>query len=104
MLQLYLNYPVGKVSAHRLATCGNIRMMNKTDQREIKITLLTLSMELQKFVDNAHRFGSTSNVNDMWVALDLQSEPFELAVVDFIQQVLGRQYKRFADSQVVLHC
>lgn len=104
MLQLYLNYPVGKLSVHRDATCGNIRMMNKVNQRQIKITLSSLSSELQSFVDNAHRFGSTSDVNDMWVALDLQSEPLELAVVDFIQQVLARQYKRFADSQVVIHC
>ena len=104
MLQLYLNYPVGKVSVHRDATCGNIRMMHKINQRQIKITLSSLSSELQSFLDNAHHFGSTSDVNDMWVALDLQSETFELAVVDFIQQALARQYKRFVDSQVIVHC
>lgn len=104
MLQFYLNYPEKRVTVHRVAACRLIQMMNKQNQREVKITLPTLSVELQKFLDNAHRFGSTPDVNDMWVALDLQSEPLELAVVDFIQQVLARQYKPFANSQVVIHC
>ena len=104
MLEAYFNYPVSKVSVHRNGSCGNIRMMNKPNQRQVRIEIGSLSSELRKFSGKEYAFASSSYANDMWLRVDLKDEIFEIAVVEYIRRLLGRHYKRFEDGKVEIHC
>ena len=104
MLSVYLNYPMSRVSAHHNSDCEYIRVNRKSDQRICRISIANVSVELQRFRDKQYRFESTSQFNDMWLEIDFQDRDFEEAVAHYVQQLLGRHYKPFADSSVSINC
>ena len=104
MLTGYLNYPNSQVTAHGNISCGDIRKMHKTSQRNIRIDQATFSNELQRFIREEHHFGSEPNSNDMWLEIDFGDPAFELAVFDFIHRLLGNKYKPFHDTLSTQHC
>ena len=104
MLTGYLNYPNKQVTAHHDTACGEIHKMHKPDQRSARIDPSTFSLEIQQFTQDAIRFGSNPDINDMWLEIDFGDWGFELAVFDFIHRLLGRRYKPFHDTVRIQHC
>jgi hypothetical protein len=104
MLSVYLNYPMSRVSAHHNPDCEHIRVHRKPEQRIRRIDMANVSLELEMFRDKQHRFESTSQWNDMWLEIDFHDRDFEEAVAHYVQQLLGKHYKRFAEASVSIHC
>lgn len=95
MLKAYVNYPNPEVMVHRKPTCRQIMKMHKRHQRSIHIDVDTLSSELKKFCKGGYRFGSSTEVNDMWIEADFADTDFEEAVIRHILQLLSKRYGTF---------
>lgn len=103
MLKAYINYPEPHVTAHFDLGCGKIQSQNKEDQRYLRIKIDTLSAELNKFKNKEYRFG-TFPYNDMWLEIDFQNHTFELAVLEYINFLLGKKYNPFKNVKPTVHC
>lgn len=104
MIAAYLYYPNPRITIHKSAACSMIRMQHKTGQRRILISTENKFAELERFEKEEHRFGSTSELNDMWLWVDLGDAVAEQAVVESIKRTLSRRYGRFGRAQISEHC
>lgn len=104
MLNVYLNYPMSRVSVHHDPDCEFIRISRKPDQRVRRIDTTNISEELRKFRDKEHLFQSTHEFNDMWLEIDFGDQEFEEAVARYVHRLLSGYHKPFADSSVSIHC
>ena len=68
------------------------------------MTLGTLSGELDRFASREHRFGSQTEINDMWLEVDLGNLTFEKALVEYVRVLLAGHYKPFRRIKVDEHC
>ena len=100
MLFTYFNYPGAAITVHRDRSCGHIRSRRKQGQRMLLLTIDSLSSELRRFAAKEHTFGSSPDINDMWVDIDCSDDNFESAVLKFLQRTLGMRYKRFREASV----
>jgi hypothetical protein len=105
MINVYINHPNPHITIHQSSECGLIHShKSATEARTIKIEISNLSQELTRFVEGDHKFTSTSEFNDMWLELSLGDLAFEIAVVLFIVQQLGKTYKSFKGMSPSIHC
>lgn len=104
MLQAYLNYPNPKIRLHAQASCGEIGKMKKAGQRHVLINNASISAELQKFASKAYRFNADAANNDMWLSVDFDGDAFEMAVVEYVQRLVGRHYGPFSAVRIDRHC
>jgi len=102
MLTVYFNYPNSYISIHGDKCCGEIPDVPKPNHREVDIDSNNVGDELEQFYQ--HHFGSTAAKNDMWVRVDFGDEAAERAIIDEIQNILGRRYKPFRDPEISRHC
>lgn len=104
MTTAYVNYPNSRISVHGNASCSRIRQARKAGQRVVHVTVETLTQELRTFHTNDYSFGSTQEVNDMWIELDLGDAEYEAATLRFIKKALSVCYKPFEDAEISVHC
>ena len=104
MLQVYINYPNPHISAHGSISCGDIKKMRKSGQRHVIIDISSIATELQKFSTKQYAFAAAASLNDLWLSVDFQNSPFEMAVVEYIQQLIGEHYRPLAGVAVQRHC
>ena len=104
MLQAYINYPEPHLTTHADSTCSQISKMAKPGQRKVRLDASTLSRELQKFAARVYRFGSNSQVNDMWLEIDFGDEEFERAVSEYVLRLVTTHYRRFRGAPIRRHC
>jgi len=104
MLAAYLNYPEHNVTLHCDLSCPEIQKRGKERQRKCQVNRATASREMERFASGEHRFGSTSDVNDMWVEVDFDDPEFEKAVVRHICRLLGKRYSWFQQAEPAIHC
>lgn len=100
MLLIYLNYPNSWISIHRDVQCSRIQPHQKDDQRLASLNLGSIADELRKFVDKDYAFGSSANINDMWLNIDFSDDEFELAVAYYVHRLLSIHYKPFRDAEL----
>ncbi len=105
MINVYFNYPNPHIMIHQSSDCGLIHAhKSAAESRTVRIDLSNLSEELTKFVEEKHKFNSTSEFNDMWLEISLGDLAFEIAVVLFIVAQLGKTYKPFKGMSPSIHC
>ena len=104
MLNVYIIYPVHRISVHHNPDCATIRSHHTADQRICKIAASTLSLELRRFQNGYYHFGANKETNDMWLKVDLGDEGSEMATVNQIHRLLADRYKPFTRTVVSVHC
>ncbi len=98
MTSVYINYPNPHFSIeHGVTSLSRIRH-EKDDRRLVTFTPHTLSSALLPFINAEVQFGASQAVNDMWLDLDFGNQEFEIALVKYIQTLLGRRYRPLADA------
>jgi len=103
MIHVYVNYPNTRASAHSDGACARIQQAHKHNQRVIEITRSSLGRELAR-AESDLRFGSSQDVNDVWLRIDLGDIEFEHAIARHVLVLLGRRYRAFATVQLERHC
>jgi hypothetical protein len=104
MIKAYINYPNPHVTVHTNMDCGNIQAQKKDEQRYLRINPLSISDELKNFSDRKYRFAAYPERNDLWLEIEFQDQAFEMAVLELICRILGKQYQRLADLEPQIHC
>lgn len=103
MIHVYVNYPNTRVSAHSDDSCSRIQQAHKHNQRVIEVTRSSLGRELTR-LESDMRFGSSQDVNDVWLRIDLGDTEFEHAVAKHVLVLLGRRYRPFEGVELQRHC
>lgn len=103
MIHVYVNYPNMRASAHSHENCSRIQQAHKRNQRVIEITRSTLAGETAR-LESDLPFGSSQEVNDLWLRIDLGDSEFEHAVAKHVLVLLGRRYRPFASVELERHC
>ncbi|HEX8684389.1 MAG TPA: hypothetical protein VF707_18885 [Ardenticatenaceae bacterium] len=101
---VYINYPNPHITIHKNRYCGRIQQGGKPKQRFVKLNVDNMSQELQKFERKEYPFRAAAGFNDIWLEIDLQNEPLEIAVVQKLQQLLGQHYKPLRNCPIRTHC
>jgi hypothetical protein len=105
MINVYINHPNPHITIHQNSDCGLIHAhKSAAESRTVKIELSNLSQELTRFVEGEHIFNASKEFNDMWLEIALGDLAFEIAVVLFIVQQLGKTYKIFKGMSPSIHC
>jgi hypothetical protein len=104
MTAAYLNYPQARIRIHHNPECIQLNRTGKINQRIIRITPSNIQQELENFQNHIYRFTSTSEFNDMWIYVELESATSEEAVVGGIRKLLAMAYARFAKAEIRVHC
>jgi hypothetical protein len=104
MIKAYINYPNPHITAHFDLNCGNIKAQHKTNQRNIRINIITITQELQNFRDKKYTFAANPEHNDMWLEIDFHNREFELAVLNYVCHLIGRHYRPLAGIRPNIHC
>jgi hypothetical protein len=104
MMKAYINYPNPHVTAHFDPGCSVIRAQHKLKQRYSRITVETISEELQKFQEKLYPFAASQEINDMWLEIDFDDRDFELAVLNMICKMLGTYYRPLTGIIPSIHC
>ena len=104
MLKAYINYPNPHVTIHYDPDCKSIQAQNKAEQRYRRITIITVSLELQNFRDKKYTFAANPDHNDMWLEIDFRDREFDLAVLNYICRLLGKHYAPLAGIKPTIHC
>lgn len=101
MIKAYINYPKTHVSIHCDLNCG---YLSSKPNREISITMQSLSNILVTFINHEHRFKAEVDLNDMWLSVDLKDHDLEVAVIEFIIKKLAERYTPFGRIKPQIHC
>ena len=105
MLAVYINYPNSRIGVHTDGDCTHIRAQRKVGQRIVAVNPSTISQEIRMFGEKkGHPFGSTPEVNDMWMEIDFGDRPFEEAILRYLLVLLGRRYKPFRNAVIDRCC
>lgn len=99
MITAYINYPNPHIRIHP-ETCSHIQQAKKPGQRFIRLELANLSDELAQFAGHRHAFSSTSDLNDMWLQVELNDLELEKAALGFVARRLGERYAPFRNVKV----
>ncbi len=103
MIHVYINYPNTRASAHSDRSCARIQQAHKDNQRVIEFTRSSLGRQFAR-VESGLRFGSSRDINDLWLRIDLGDNEFEHAVAKHVLVLLGRRYRPFAGLELERHC
>lgn len=98
MHSVYINYPNPAFSIRHEQSAKSRMRHPESVTRLFQINPQTASEVLTLFIDGEVNFASTSDINDCWLEVDFGDMEFELAVVKFIQTVLGRRYAPLRDA------
>ena len=101
---VYITYPNRRIEIHKNLSCSEIQKQQKTGQRIIKIFPSTLKSVLSQFINDAFKFESKPQGNDMWLDISLSTADQELGTVYVIQAILGQHYTRLSDAPIKIHC
>lgn len=100
MIHAYVNYPGARAAMHFDPDCAQIRMHGKQNQR-----VLELDPGSSEFpaLDQV-RFASTSDLNDLWLVVDLGDLEREQEVVVAALERLAARYTRLGGVRPETHC
>ena len=104
MIHAYFNYPNPHVTIHQNPDCGYIRPHDRPQQRIFHLNIETVSSMLKMFENNEVRFTAQATLNDMWLEVDFNNQAFEVAIVLYIKEILGRYYKPYQAAPISTHC
>ena len=99
MTSVYINYPNPHFAVKHDVSAESRMHQSKSNRRLVSFTPLNLSDSLLPFVRQQVSFNATSELNDMWLELNFENEGFELAVVKYIQHLLGKRYRPLRDAE-----
>jgi hypothetical protein len=104
MVHVYINYPNPHFTVHGDPTCPHIKKGRKAKQRSIRITAADPAEIRDQFADEAIKFSSTKELNDMWLEISLDAPEVEIGIVNYIREILGERYKRLHNAPSSWHC
>jgi len=103
MLKAYINYPNPHFTVHGSASCGEIRKMQRPEQRVVDIDRTSISDLLERFAGKHYRFAAEAGLNDMWLELSFDDPEFERAVVRHVRHLLGSHYEPLRNAPIKEH-
>jgi hypothetical protein len=101
---VYITYPNRRIEIHKNVSCSEIQKQQKVGQRIIKINPSTLKSVLSQFINDAFKFESKPQSNDMWLNISLSTIDQEMGTVHVIQALLGQRYTPLSDAPIKIHC
>ena len=100
----YLYLPNSRITIHLNDNCGFIQSHDKPNQRYIHVTTENFIEIMSNFSNRIYRFQPNREENDIWLRIDLESIKQDICFVHLIHAILSKQYKRFRDAEVSIHC
>ena len=104
MLYANFDYPTSHITIHRDPNCVYLEEPRWAKRRVRRINIANITAELAGFRDRAHRFDSGGGLDSMWLQVDFGDPTFEMAVVRYVQQFLGRRYTPFRKARITVCC
>lgn len=104
MLHVYIDYPTSHMTIHGDSKCRFIRPFARPERRISKITLETLSQELERFADKTYKFAAGAKLDDIWLEVDLDDTTFEKAIAEYVLKLVGRRYRPLHGIKPSVHC
>jgi len=71
--------------------------------RTLIISQDDLCEELQNFSDGKYMFGGNKPTN-LHIEINFGDEKFQLAILQYIQRLLGKRYTPLKNSKLSIHC
>ncbi len=93
-MKAYINYPDPHITLHFDDNCSEIQKRRKPDQRVVAITDSTVREVLMDFINDKYRFGSDSEINDLWLDINVDNQKYGEALVIVIHAVIRQKYTR----------
>ncbi len=103
-MNVYINYPNPHITIHKNASCGQIQSHQKSGQRLVKVSAVTLKNVLSSFINDAYDFKAEAQWNDLWLDISLSTPEQEIGFVHVIQAVLGQRYNLLSTAPIYVHC
>ena len=103
-MHAYINYSKPHITIHNNASCRQIQMRQKDEQRHIKVSITNLDDVLTKFINEDYEFRSDKQFNELWLDISLDTYEQEIGFVHTLQAILGQRYKRLSNAPITVHC
>jgi hypothetical protein len=103
-MKVYINYPSPHFTIHRDLECRELQKHQKANQRSIAVNPQNLGDVLLDFINNRYRFAASSEHNDLWLDISLDTPRHDESLVYIIQSILGRNYAPLQSAPIIYHC
>lgn len=99
MTAVYINYPNPHFSVKHGKTAAAGFKHDKPSRRMVTIDRTTFAEAMSPFINGEFRFAAEADLNDVWLEIDFGDHEFELAIVKYVQRLLGSRYKPLANAR-----
>jgi tRNA splicing ligase len=103
-MKAYIHYGERSITAHTFEICDNAKVGPEEKIRHVLLNQGSLSKELDRFRSNKHQFSEEPFKNDMWLIFDFQDSEFEMALLVYIQKLIGLSNEVIKNCEVTVHC
>ena len=103
-MKAYINYSDPSITAHKFTACDDAKAGPDEKIRHVMLNPESISKELDRFINNKHKFSEETYMNDMWINFDFQDTEFEMALLGYIKKLIGRSYKYLKSCEIQVHC
>ena len=103
MTTVYFNYPNSRITAHPDDGCSEISKQEKPDQRWLSVHPRNIVHILNKLDSPRTQFGSSSETNDLWISVTLNSPELDIAFAKIAHLILAAKFTPFANATFAIH-
>lgn len=96
MTSIYINYPNPHFSAKPGPVAERIRH-EKPERRAILLSPSTFGPAMVEV--ESVLFAATAELNELWLEIDFDNPEFEMALGKYVQETLGKRYRRLAQAE-----
>ena len=104
MIKAYINYIDQSVTIHKNPHCDEAKAGPDEKIRHVMLNPDFLSKEHDLFRKNKHRFSDEPFMGDMWLMFDFQDTEFEIALLRYLKQLIGRNNNIIKVCKTQEHC
>ena len=104
MIYASIDYPASQVTIHRDPECRYIEKRPGARRRSLRLDVNTFSSEIRRLAQGAYKMGTGPGVDALWLEVEFGDEPFELATVLYVKEILGRQYPPIEAARITVCC
>jgi len=103
-MHAYINRPNPHITIHCDASCGQIYLHRKNEQRHIVVRSSNLITILDDFIHDKYELKSGRLNNDLWLDIVLESPEQEIGLVHIIHGIISQKHHPFALAPINIHC
>ena len=104
MIKAYINYNEPSITIHTNPLCDKANVGPEEQIRHIMLSPDFLSKEHDRFKNNKHHFTDEPNMGDMWLIFDFQDTEFEIALLNYLKKLIGRNNNKIKNCKTREHC